>query len=470
MKLRKFLSFVLIFTFIFISQVYAKDSQKDKSDFKDLPGDHWAYKAVMRMVEKGILKGYNDLSFKPKNQINRSEFATVLVKTLNLGLKNPEIASFIDVEKKSWAYSYVETAKYYLTGWKTDNGNLYKPKSPSVREDMAVAIVKALDIDETLADESILDDYLDKDQISPGLRKYIAAAIENGIMKGYEEDDGKKFKPQGPLTRAEAAVLLLNVLNENEEKITFDKTTQVDDTRPYVEDENNEKDYIPIVNGIVKDGKILLKWKKVNSNNFDYYKVVISKKNPKPRYPEDGYLTYITDVSKTSIDINFNQEYNGGDFEGYLKPGEKYYFSITACYKDFKKAGNSIALKIPKFNIEKPTSYDYEIPNLTGEVSDQAILLKWNQIDNKKLQGYKVVISKNNPSPKYPDDGYLFWITDKSKTSVVIDNSVEYKSGDFGKYLEAGQKYYFSITALYKDKKVPGNTIELVYPEELSEL
>jgi hypothetical protein len=76
-----------------------------------------------------------------------------------------------------------------------------------------------------------------------------------------------------------------------------------------------------------------------------------------------------------------------------------------------------------------------------------------------------VVISKNNPKPKYPDDGYLYWITDKYKTSAVVDNENSYNGGDFGGYLVPGEKYYFSITAVYSDKKVPGNVLYLTFPK-----
>jgi hypothetical protein len=85
-------------------------------------------------------------------------------------------------------------------------------------------------------------------------------------------------------------------------------------------------------------------------------------------------------------------------------------------------------------------------------------------ITNPCLQGYKVVISKNNPNPKYPDDGYMFWITDRNRNYSVISSADHYNGGDFGGYLQPGESYYFSITAVYSDKKVAGNVVELVYP------
>lgn len=75
------------------------------------------------------------------------------------------------------------------------------------------------------------------------------------------------------------------------------------------------------------------------------------------------------------------------------------------------------------------------------------------------LQGYKVVISKNNPAPKYPDDGYMFRITDRNRNYAIISSSDHYNGGDFSGYLQPGKTCYFSITAVYSDVKVAGNAV-----------
>ena len=107
----------------------------------------------------------------------------------------------------------------------------------------------------------------------------------------------------------------------------------------------------------------------------------------------------------------------------------------------------------------------HEVPQVTGSITqDNKVRLDWNVITNPCLQGYKVVISKNNPNPKYPDDGYMFWITDRNTNYSVISSTDHYNGGDFGGYLQPGQSYYFSITAVYSDAKVAGNVVELEYP------
>ena len=106
----------------------------------------------------------------------------------------------------------------------------------------------------------------------------------------------------------------------------------------------------------------------------------------------------------------------------------------------------------------------HEIPQVTGTAENGKIRLDWDVIVNPCLQGYKVVISKNNSNPKYPDDGYMFWFTDRTRNYTMISSSNHYNGGDFEGYLQPGQTYYFSITAVYSDTKMAGNVVTLTYP------
>jgi len=81
--------------------------------------------------------------------------------------------------------------------------------------------------------------------------------------------------------------------------------------------------------------------------------------------------------------------------------------------------------------------------------------------------GYKVVISETNPTPSYPDDGYLRWITDREETSILIDNSECYNGGDINSYLKPDTVYYFTITYLYEDHKVTTAPVMVVTPSGL---
>jgi len=255
------------------------------------------------------------------------------------------------------------------------------------------------------------------------------------------------------------------------------------------------------VNGEISGDKIILHWDQVDHPKFSGYKVVISKSNPNPKYPDDGYLYYITERTMTSAVINNSEAYKNGDFGEKLVPGEKYYFSITVLYSDKTVPGDSLQLTYPggtavsspepaeeaivtPAETTQPTketpateikpavkpvvssSSSSKAPQVTVSTDNNRLIVKWNPIYSESFQGYKVVISKNNSRPAYPSSGYLTYITNQSTSRWVIDNSTTYHGGDFGCYLTPGQAYYVSVTALYSDGKVAGNAVRVTYPAD----
>ena len=48
--------------------------------FTDVPGDHYAYAAIMNCSEKGITSGYSDGSFRPGKTVTRANFAVMLAQ------------------------------------------------------------------------------------------------------------------------------------------------------------------------------------------------------------------------------------------------------------------------------------------------------------------------------------------------------------------------------------------------------
>jgi hypothetical protein len=176
--------------------------------FTDLPNTHWAYKYIAEMVNKKVLDGYPDNKFRPENTISRAEFATIIVKAAGLQAKKVNYSSFSDIKVTDWYSPFIETAKDYLTGYRTANGEyIYNPTAPALREDITVAIVKLKGYDAArLANRSIIEAmFRDYEGISESAKDYVAIAVENGLVSGYPDET---FRPQNSITRAEAAALL----------------------------------------------------------------------------------------------------------------------------------------------------------------------------------------------------------------------------------------------------------------------
>ena len=180
------------------------------ASYFDVSKDHWAYDVINEMSQKKILAGYPDGSFRPDNSITRAEFAKILVSAVvDDDADEKPLVSFEDIDSHHWAYRYINKANKYLSGYSLGGRYFYFPDNAAVREDIAVALVLALNLQYEAHSEDTLYNFTDKRDISENFRKYIAIAYENGLIKGFE--DGT-FRPQDKLTRAQVAQLISNAL------------------------------------------------------------------------------------------------------------------------------------------------------------------------------------------------------------------------------------------------------------------
>lgn len=103
---------------------------------------------------------------------------------------------------------------------------------------------------------------------------------------------------------------------------------------------------------------------------------------------------------------------------------------------------------------------------ISESIEDNKVRLTWDRISDPQLRSYYVVISKNNPNPSYPDDGYVTGTIDPGTNFTDIDTTMLYHGGDFGGHLIPGEKYYFSVASVYNDNTVvPGNPVLLTWPD-----
>lgn len=458
--MRKVLAVLLVVAILltaFPAMVMAQSEQK-KSEFTDVDKDHWAYESVKSIVEAGIMEKDSKGRFNPGATVSRGEFAVLMVKVLDLPLINPQQGTFLDIPKTSKYFKYVETAKYYLTGYRTTQGDSFRPEEPSVREDIAVALVKALGYQPINNYNAILKDYKDLDEISPNLRSYVASVVDNKIMVGTGTDEKKQFSPQLNVTRAEVAQLIFNMILVD--KVTYDegdKVTYEQDPTPIPTVEPTpvpETNYTPQVSVSSADNGLKVEWSKTPSGEFSYYKVVMSKSDSSPSYPDDGYAAVISDINQTSYTISAGQEYCGGDV-GKVEAGQKYYITITAVYNHGKYTGNVVRKEMPEAEDIDGSSYT---PEVTVQAVDNCLKVEWTKTPGENFTYYKVVMSKSDSSPSYPDDGYITYICDANQTSYTICSGADYNGGDVGK-IASGQKYYITITAVYGHGKYTGNVV-----------
>ncbi len=100
--------------------------------FTDVREGHAYYTAIVHLKEKNIISGYDDGSFKPNQQINRSEALKMLTLASGVfkdSLPKPKEAPFTDTPLGEWYTEYLAAAKdkHIINGY--DDGS-FKPESP----------------------------------------------------------------------------------------------------------------------------------------------------------------------------------------------------------------------------------------------------------------------------------------------------------------------------------------------------
>jgi len=227
----------------------------------------------------------------------------------------------------------------------------------------------------------------------------------------------------------------------------------------------------PVVEAFVVEGGLKLSWTAAQGEGLRGYKVVASSEDGTPSYPENGYFRWITDLTVRKVWIESGASYNGGDFCRF-EAGRSYWFGITAVYEDGTATSNVLKLTVPVAPTSKPLP-DLATPQVEVAVVGSEVVVEWNRIEDERLVGFKVVASFANEHPAYPDDGYLFWISDPTcvRATACVDDG--YNGGDFEGSFVPGTAYWFSVTAIYEVDgewvKVAGNAVSVVFLESAAE-
>ncbi|MRN54729.1 chitobiase/beta-hexosaminidase C-terminal domain-containing protein [Paenibacillus monticola] len=167
--------------------------------FNDVPKDSRMAKTIELATKLGIIKGYEDGSFRANVSITRAEFATMLVKALGLTFEGN--SSFKDT-KVHWATEAIATLKAsgiikgYLDG-------TFKPNQSISRAEIVVMLSKVMNITLVKSDKF-------KDVSGNWAEHEINTLSKMGIVKGGT--DGS-FKPSASATRYESILMILRMLN-----------------------------------------------------------------------------------------------------------------------------------------------------------------------------------------------------------------------------------------------------------------
>lgn len=193
--------------------------------FGDIAG-HWAKDVIERSSELGLANGYPDGTFRPQQSITRAEFAAMLGRALLIEALPTEQPRFADEEHMpDWALSHIQAIAQagLMIGY---NDNNFGGSRLITRQEMAAVLARALywmregsaeGAFEAASNAASLPangglDFKDQAAIEPWAIGYVQLAAGAGLIFGKKGKDGNDFVPVGLTTRAEAAAVLLRLL------------------------------------------------------------------------------------------------------------------------------------------------------------------------------------------------------------------------------------------------------------------
>lgn len=193
-----------IFVLVLVITIISLSSICFAHDFSDLGvlGDNYI-EAIEGLVDKGVINGYPDGTFKPSNDVTRAELAKMIVTYFDLKGDTQMIVDFSDISNH-WAKSYIETAA--LNGIiKGYEDHTFRPENHVSNGECAAMITRLLD--------SSIKQGEGKEWSSP----YLAFLNEKGIINetiSFPKDDNAK--------RDNVALILYNA-----DKLKKDNNTPV---------------------------------------------------------------------------------------------------------------------------------------------------------------------------------------------------------------------------------------------------
>jgi len=196
------LIFILVISLISI----VPDSTSANTSFKDVSSNDEAYKEINYLASKRIIKGYDNGTFRPSNNLTKAQAAKMLV--IARGKENtPQSAmSFTDISSKE-QQKFISIA-VSLGYFKVENSKKFYPNVEIKRDEMAYALSTAFNIsDKPTALKPIkLNDIKG--------HKYVDRI--NGLYyAGITQGDNGNFLPNNYLTRKQFSLFVARAMNSS---------------------------------------------------------------------------------------------------------------------------------------------------------------------------------------------------------------------------------------------------------------
>jgi hypothetical protein len=188
--------------------------------FPDVPQTHENYVAINYLQGEGIIKGYDDKTFKPANLVNRAEALKIILEGNKVEVpESVDTTNFTDVKTSDWFAKYVETGRTLGIINGNPDGS-YAPERTVTRGEFLKILLNTNGFNsEKWAGQQLFDDVPADAWYAP----YMNYGGQAGLLT---KDDNNDLFPGKELTRAEVAeiyYLLTVIRNGNDSQFLLNQ-------------------------------------------------------------------------------------------------------------------------------------------------------------------------------------------------------------------------------------------------------
>jgi hypothetical protein len=195
------------FAIVGIISVLSQNPVQAQTTFSDVRSDDWAAPFIRALVDRGVIAGFQDGSFRPNEPVTRAQFAALVEKAFD---RPPvrEATCFADLPSGYWATSAIDAAyrEGFLSGYPK---NIFNPAQPMPRAQVLVALTSGLQFKPEGSYLSVVT-FKDLRSIPAYAQDGISAATERRLTVNYP--DVEVLNPNRSTTRAEVAVSIYQAL------------------------------------------------------------------------------------------------------------------------------------------------------------------------------------------------------------------------------------------------------------------
>jgi hypothetical protein len=184
------------------------DSQNtviNNDSFTDI-GGHWAKDFVTALVNRGLVSGFADGTFRPEAPLTRAQYAAVISKTFQLPTTNSN-RNFTDIPPGFWAAEAIAQAAGmgFISGFPDGS---FRPGQNLTKIQAIVSLVNGLKL--SGGSTNVLFGYGDRAQIPSYATSAVAIATQKMFIANYP--DSSQLEPLRDIKRGELTALIYQAL------------------------------------------------------------------------------------------------------------------------------------------------------------------------------------------------------------------------------------------------------------------